>query len=467
VALSTLGFAGAFAMSRGEPLRTAVARLHLGPWVGLGFAGGYGAATLVWWSGDLNYRGLATRDNLAAGAVVAGAGFVALVLGYFLVPRFARHAAARGDRLLRGERAFAPGARSVCTLLGLFLVGQALMYRSGNFGYLSDPTAALSASSSAAAAMDALSQMGVLATLTAAWRYAVSRRAASLALMALVVVPQVGLGLFSGVKETAIVQLFAVVVGLSARGSLRARPLVVAALVTFLVISPFVTAYRAVVLQDSGRLSPSQALRSVDFTTLLTEAVAGGAAAEASDSGPADRWSRIGDVTIIAAQTPDPIPYQSPLRLAAAPILGLVPRSLWREKPVLDAGYQVNQQYYRMPPTVYSSAAVTPYGDLYRHGGYPILILGMLGVGALVRLIDSRERQSAATDPRVLFLPMLLFPVVVKQEIDMMSFLASLPGVIVAAGLAARLTSATQQQARDAARHGTHQPRSGEKVHTQ
>lgn len=438
--MTTLGLAGTALMSNGRPLRLSLASLQLGSWTGVGFTLGYGVATLVWWSRDLNYRGFATAETLHLGALVAGFGFASFVGGYLVAPRLLRAGASTVLTRLRGRTA-TPGYEAVWLLFAVFLVSQGLMYRSGNFGYLSDPAAALSSSSSAAALVNALSQTGPLATLTAAWLHAGRRSMGSTLLLGLVILTQMGLGLFAGVKEIAIVQLVAVVIGLSSRARLRIGPMVAAGVVTFFVISPFVSAYRDVVLHGSARLSPAEALREVDFGPLLRDAVTGQNTPATSAAGQFDRWSRIGDVTIIATQTPSPIPYQSPAELAAGPFLGVIPRSIWHGKPVLDAGYQVNQRYYHAPPAVYSSAAVTPYGDLYRHGGYVVVIIGMLIIGGMVRLVDSDDRRSIDRDPRVLFLPMLLFPSLVKQEMDFIAFSASLPGVLLAATLAARLAA--------------------------
>jgi hypothetical protein len=154
-----------------------------------------------------------------------------------------------------------------------------------------------------------------------------------------------------------------------------------------------------------------------------------------------DRWSRIGDVAIIVEKTPSTIAYISGSELISGPVLGFVPRSVWPGKPVLDAGYEVNKEYYEVPGSVHSSAAVTSYGDLYRHGGVWVVIVGMAILGMFVRTVDDREGAAIQADPRLMFLPMVLFTTLVKQEMDYLGLTASLVSVISAAALAARLVS--------------------------
>lgn len=445
--LTALGLIGAAAMSGDLDVRTALARLKLGPWMAIGFSLGFGLATLTW-LGDTNikgYHGLVTRSSLVPAGTVAGVGFLALVLAYRSTPHLLREWGGNLDRYLRGGGTFSSGAVSVWTLWGVAVAAQSVGFTRGTFGYLSDPASLLSTSSSVNAVLSALTQLGVIATVVAGWRFAVLRRPGSMALLMWVTGSQLVLGLFSGMKEVAIIQLMAFVVGYSARGRLRLGPLVVAGLVTLFVVSPFVTAYRTVVLNGSGRMSPAEALQSIDFYQLIS-----GSTTQKTDSGSlatsADRWSRIGDVAIIVRKTPTTIDYISPVELISGPILGFVPRSLWPDKPVLDAGYQANQQYYEMPANVYSSAAVTPYGDLYRHGGVGIVILGMAILGMFVRTVDDRRGAGTDMDPRLLFLPMMLFTTLVKQEVDFLGLSASLVSLILAAALGARLVSRRTMQ---------------------
>lgn len=440
VALTSLGLLGAWAMSAELGLRTALARLKLGPWMAIGFVLGFGLATLVWLGGSIAaYRGIVTPGNLAPAAAVAGTGFAVFALVYCSTPRRLSIWGSRTDRSLRGGGTFCTGAWGVWSLWGVAAAAQAVGFARGSLGYLSDPSASLSTSSSLNAVLSALIQLGLLASLVAAWRVGALRTPASALLLAWIGGSQVVLGLFSGTKESAIIQFVAVVVGYSAQGKLRLMPLVVAGLVGLFVVTPFVTAYRADVLTSAGRLTPAQALQSIDFRTLISGSTSGGTAGSGEQA--AERLSRIGDVAIIVTKSPSVVPFVSPLELVGGPVLGFVPRSLWPGKPVLDAGYQANIAYYGAAPSIYSSAAVTPYGDLYRHGGLVVVILGMAALGVFVRVVDDRQGAAVSADPRLMFLPMLLFTTLVKQETDYLALTASVVSIVLAAALGVRLVS--------------------------
>ena len=61
-------------------------------------------------------------------------------------------------------------------------------------------------------------------------------------------------------------------------------------------------------------------------------------------------------------------------------------------------GYQFGQIYFGVPATNYTSFAVTPLGDLYRHGGWIPVLVGMFLLGCGVRFLDEvpgRIRQPA------------------------------------------------------------------------
>jgi hypothetical protein len=154
-----------------------------------------------------------------------------------------------------------------------------------------------------------------------------------------------------------------------------------------------------------------------------------------------DRVSRIGDVAVIAQVTPAQVPYADATELLTAPLIGVVPRSLWPGKPVLSAGYEMTSIYYGLPTSGYSSSAVTPYGDLWRHGGPFVLVLGMMFLGWLLRMVDGLGGV-LRTDPRGLFLPALLLASIAKQENDYVSLMAGLPATLLVAYSASRLVRA-------------------------
>ncbi|MBC7632931.1 hypothetical protein [Aeromicrobium sp.] len=441
VALTSAGLIGAVGMSQELGLRTALARLKLGPWMGVGFAVGFGLATLVWLAGDIEgYQGIVTASSLTPSALVCGVGFATLALAYRWTPQVLRRCGSSFDRRLRGNGPLSTGASVVWTLWAIAVLAQLIGAATSGLGYLADPRAELSASSSVGTVLTVFTSLGLLSSLLAAWRLAATRTAGAALLTVWVGGSQVVVGLFGGTKESAVIQFVALVIGYSARGKLRVIPIVATGLITMFFVAPFVTAYRAEIATSSGRLTPAQALQSIDYGSLLDNGKTSGSQAPGNQF--IQRLSRIGDVAMVVAQSPTPVPFASPTDLLAGPVLGFIPRSLWPEKPVLDAGYQANIVYYHAPPSVYSSAALTPYGDLYRHGGVMVVIVGMLLLGFFVRVIDDRTGgRSASVDPRMLFLPMLFFTTLVKQETDYLSLAASIVSIVAAAAIGVRLTS--------------------------
>ncbi|MDP5183840.1 hypothetical protein QOZ88_14465 [Blastococcus sp. BMG 814] len=425
-------------------LRRGLALLRLGPWICVGFGVVFGLASLVWLAPAEGTRAVTDPAFLVPAALLALAGLASFALGYAFTPRILKTVVNRANAGLQGPVLGSPGPASVLTLWGISVLAQVGAMLSGSFGYLSDPSAALGATSSLPAVLALLADVGLLSTLLAAWWYAGERNGGALALLVYVVLTQVALGLFAGLKESVIIQFVAVFLGYGVRRRVRFLPILIAASLVVVVIVPLITQYRLSVLVGSGRLSPAQVLETITVDDL---------AASTSDTSMTEsmeqfgqRLSRVGDVAVIMQKTPEVVPYQSPVDLAAGPVLGLIPRSLWAGKPVLDAGYRMSSVYYGLPPGVFTSNAMTPYGDLWRHGGPWVVALGMAILGMLVRAIDERNGDPR-TDPRLLFLPMLLFAPLVKQEMDYLGLWASLVGVVVVATISARMVATMSRPA--------------------
>ena len=129
-------------------------------------------------------------------------------------------------------------------------------------------------------------------------------------------------------------------------------------------------------------------------------------------------------------RTPSEIPYASPAQLLIAPVVDLIPRILWPGKPILAPGYQVSQEYYQLPPQVYTSSNVTPEG-----GPVPARRLvpadrrdvpaRLRGSGSSTRSADLRRGVHGA------FLIILLFPDIVQAGSDCATLLAGIPGMVL------------------------------------
>jgi hypothetical protein len=152
----------------------------------------------------------------------------------------------------------------------------------------------------------------------------------------------------------------------------------------------------------------------------------------------AHRLRLIDSVAIVAQLTPATIPYRNPAELLGAPFIGMVPRAVWPDKPVYSLGYQFGQEYFGLPSAMYSATAITPQGDLYRHGGWPVLVIGMVLFGIGCRLFDNTFQPER--DPRTVFFLLFFLPNIVASEMDFFSILMNIPTGLLIAVLAARLT---------------------------
>ena len=141
-----------------------------------------------------------------------------------------------------------------------------------------------------------------------------------------------------------------------------------------------------------------------------------------------DRVREIDSPAIILQRTPAQVPFNSPLQLIEAPLIEIVPRAVWPGKPILAAGYQFSQEYFGLPAGL-SSSAITPIGDLYTYGGWPPVIAGMFLLGCVVRLLD--DVLDIRTNPHAMFLVLLLFPSVVKDETGWVSTIFGIPATIL------------------------------------
>jgi hypothetical protein len=238
-------------------------------------------------------------------------------------------------------------------------------------------------------------------------------------------------GAVAGGKESFAATVLAAIIPYTVvRRRLPVSAIVAAALFFLLIIVPFNEAYRASARDGATPLSVSQA---VSAAPAIAGQVLTGDLSAATLSQSADyltqRIRNIDTPAIIMQRTPSEIPYASPGQLLIAPIVDLIPRILWPGKPILDAGYLISQEYYKLPPQDYTSSAVTPEGDLYRYGGWFPLIFGMFLLGCGMRILD--EVADLRRGVHGAFLIILLFPGIVRSEWGYAALLAGIPGIVL------------------------------------
>jgi hypothetical protein len=428
IILTGYGLVAARLMSGYTPLSRSLASLKLGPWFGIGFAVVFGSMSLVWLQAIRPNPTIENRAIMKAGWIVL-TGLALFTLGYMVMPKqLAFPYKPRRVLPMRG-----PGVAAVVTLWLLALASQGFSIGTGALGYLSgNATAAPSTSLPEVLAL--VRNLGFLASLLTGWHLAHRRTGGARFLSVSVVASQIGLSLFSGVKEPALTQLVAFFVGYASVRRVKTRWVLSSLAVFVVLVVPFVTLYRAQVATGGVALSPAQALAQVSFGSLAQETIQ--SSASQSWTQVAERLARIGDVAIIVQKTPGQVSYKDPIELIEAPALGIIPRSIWPGKPVLNSGAEMARIYY--DSTVTTSAAVTPEGDLWKHGGATPLVVGMLALGVLIALIDKRLGDPRA-DPRIMFLPMLLLSVIVKEEADFVGLLAGLATTAILSALATGL----------------------------
>lgn len=405
---------------------------RIGPWSLAYGAFAFGLATISWIGPQTGTAAqILPRSVLRALWLIAVA-LALFTIGYCVVPRVARSLGRRVSGTLSArftDDVRGPGVPWI--LFGAGAAGQlGLAVTSGHFGYVglgATPTAAVAGYSQFLAL---LGECMPLAVATAAMRAYQTRLPSARAALAALFACAVVTGALAGGKTSFIVVILAVAIPRAMmRGRFPAGLLVVAVAFFLLAVIPFNQAYRAV--------ARGQAMLSTQQAVAAAPAIAGQILAD--DLSPsalgqsagylAQRIRTIDSPAIIMQRTPGQIPFRNPGQLAVSPVIDLVPRILWPGKPVLDVGYQMSQEYYQLPPQAYTSSDITPEGDLYRHGGWVVLVVGMFLMGCGVRVLD--EVADLGRSMHGAFLIILLFPGIVQAGDDYATLLAGIPGMVL------------------------------------
>jgi len=150
------------------------------------------------------------------------------------------------------------------------------------------------------------------------------------------------------------------------------------------VIYPFNIAYRHNLNQ--GYRSQVNTLGGLEDTAVKTvDDVLSGYALRVSNAGLASSSNRLSllsffhDILVL----PSPSLLNGDEKVWMAPLYPLIPRFLWKDKPVLDKGIRVSVALGRPDST---SSAETPVGDLYILGGSLGVVGGMLAFGSGLQL---------------------------------------------------------------------------------
>lgn len=434
--LTSVGAAAALTASAGS-FRRSLAHGRFGTWASLWIAVSFGLTSLSWRSPQTGTAAQVSVHSVVLALLLVSFAWTIWLVGYMLP--IGRRLGTVLAPLLAGP---VPREATYGRVLLLFLIGllgQMLKLVTNGFGYLADPTAQIAAPSIFGQAIEILSSFGYMSVAAASYlAFCANNRRRQTFAVALCLI-QCAFGLLSGTKQPIVIAVLALVFGYAAaRRRLPLRLMIPGLAIFILVVIPFNAAYRGTVRSDQGTLNISQ---SVAAAPAILSTTFTGSASQANTLNASTalslRLREIDSVAITVQRTPKEISYVSPASLLVAPVLGIIPRAIWPSKPVLDAGYKFTQEYFGLPPDVHSSTAVTPFADLFRRGGLPVLLIGMIALGILYQVVDTTI--ASFRDIRYLFFVLAGFALFVKLETDAVAMLASLVPFLLAPAVAGRL----------------------------
>jgi hypothetical protein len=412
-----------------------LASWRFGPWVMLWSGTFFGVATVTWSQPQTGPATEIALSSVLRALWLVGVGATMWALGYVAGPGH-RLSAPAGRVTGALQRKFTAEVRSKATPWILYGTGTAArvatVVSTGRIGYVGNAAAAVSTASGYGQIIAILTLCAPLAIAAAALQVFRERVAGAPLTLIPLLLAELAFAAVSGDKQNFVVAVLAVAIPFTAgRSRLPRAALALSVLFFLIVVIPFNQAYRDVARNGTAALTSAQALRAAPgvLAGTLTGEVNFATVLPGSITYLAERGRDIDSPAIIMQRTPQQLAFASPAALVEAPLAALVPRALWPGKPVLATGYQFGQQYYNAPATVYSSATITPVGDLYRHGGWIPVIAGMFLLGTLIRLLD--DTLDARANPHTLFLTLLLFPSLVTAEQDWVTLLAGIPATVL------------------------------------
>jgi hypothetical protein len=423
----------------GQGKALGLGRWWFGSWTLLWYCAAFGLATLTWVQQQTGTSAEISLSSVLRALWLVAVGITLWGLGYCVGP--GRSARRFGDRVMAGlNLRFAPEVRSPLAPWILYAIGNlariATVATTGVFGYVGNVQSTVTTASSYQELLTDLSLCAPLAVVAAALQVYRERLPGARVTLSVLFLAEIAIGIASGNKQGFIITILAVAIPFTTarhrahKGLLAFTALAITGLVFLLIVVPFNHSYRSNVRTTSGTLSVSQALDAAPG--ILGQTVGTGNAAgvlSSSTSFLLDRIREIDNPAIIMQRTPAEIGFMSPVQLVTAPIFTLIPRAVWPGKPIQTAGYEFSQDYYEVPATVYSASALTLVGDLYLHDGWIPVIVGMFLIGCGVRLLD--DVMDVYGSPHCIFLFLLLFPSLVKQEYAWLGTLAGIPGALL------------------------------------
>ena len=423
----------------GQGKALGLGRWWFGSWTLLWYCTAFGLATLTWVQPPTGSVTQISLSSVLRALWLVAVGMTLWGLGYLVGP--GRSARRFGNKVMAAlSLRFAPEVRSPLAPWILYAIGTAARIASvattGLLGYVGNVQSTVTTASGYQQLLSDLGLCAPLAVAAAALQVYRERGAGARVTLTVLFLAEIAFGAAAGGKQSFIITILAVAIPFTTlqrrvhKGLLAFSALAVAGLAFLLIVVPFNHSYRSAARNASGTLSVSQALDAAP--SILGQTIGTGNATGVLSSSVTFMLSRISMINspaIIMQRTPAEIGFASPVQLVTGPIVALIPRAVWPDKPILDSGYEFSQTYYRLPATVYTSSAITPVGDLYLHGAWIPVITGMFLLGCGVRFLD--DMMDVYGSPQCVFLFLLLFPSLVLQEDDWVGTLANVPGALL------------------------------------
>jgi hypothetical protein len=418
-------------------------RWSFGSWTLFWYGTAFGLATLTWSQPQTGTPAQIAIFNVLRALWLVAVGMTVWAIGYFVGPgQLVRGLTIRAVDAL--GRRFTGEVRSASAPWILYAIGiagrLASIATTGRFGYVGDAASVVSTATGYGQVLSLLSLCAPLAVSAAALQVYRERLPGARITMTVLFLSELAFGAAAGGKQNFVIAVLAVAIPFSATNRrLPKVALMGVTLVFLIVVIPFNHAYREVARSGSNELAVGAAVAAAP--TILKDTVTNNSIVTALPGSVDYLLQRIREIdspAIIIQRTPGQVGYLNPVQLVEAPVAEVVPRAIWPSKPIVTVGYRISQDYYGFSSNVYTSSAVTPVGGLYMYGGWIPVIAGMLVLGCGVRLLD--EILDVRANPHAVFLVLLLFPTLVKNEVDWVSLLAGIPGTVAVWLLAVRLT---------------------------
>ncbi len=313
---------------------------------------------------------------------------------------------------------------SIMLILGL--IGNVVLWRIGLFGYAGDAGTRASFAGSLAwlAFMSDLLGYAMVVSAIEVLGKGTTEQAMKV-IFWVSFLSAVGLGIVSGMKSAAMRPIFGVILIYGVTRGRLPRTAVILPIFLVLVLYPFTAAFRDSL--NNGYRDQFNSLGGMEETISKSfddAFFSFGSTSQGAISGNLQQTtSRVSYLTYVrdVSSLPDPSMLQGEEKLWMAPLYPLVPRFLWKSKPVLNKGQRLSVLLGRGNMT---SSAATPIGDLYSAYGTWGVAIGMLIWGAFVQLCMNWVGGKPASE-KMLFVYSLMLRPLLDLEYDFTGLIAA------------------------------------------